>query len=93
MASPDWTGRASVYAIHFSSFRERDKADRDAARLASLLGLPAHAAAVDLGKSGVWYRVMVGEFPTYEQAMSTKLRLEPQFGRDMSSIYRLVGSR
>jgi SAM-dependent MidA family methyltransferase len=62
MISPDWAGHPAVFIIHFSSYQMKENADRDATRLAKVLGRPMHVIGVNLGPAGHWYRVMLGEF-------------------------------
>ena len=40
--------------------------------MAKETGLPARAAAVDLGERGTWYRTVVGEFRTAEEALGVR---------------------
>jgi len=48
MVSPNWAGRPPTYVIHFSSYRERSKAERDAVEISKQYGRPAYAAEVNL---------------------------------------------
>jgi cell division protein FtsN len=60
--------------------------------LTSELGMPARAARVELGSSGIWYRVVVGEFATAQEAQAMRARLQSRYGSQMSSIYWVSGS-
>jgi cell division protein FtsN len=89
MVSPDWAERAPIYVIHFSSYREREKAQRDAARIGQRYGRPAYAAQVTLA-SGVWYRVVVGDFATADQARTFHAELVARNTPDLGAVYRLT---
>jgi hypothetical protein len=89
MVSEDWAGRPPIYVIHFSSYRDRQKAQRDAARVGQRYGRPAYAAQVDLS-SGVWYRVVLGDFPTAEQARAFHAELVARNTPDLGGVYRLT---
>jgi len=89
MVSSDWAGRAAAYMIHFSSFRKRENAERDAARLAQRVGRPFHVIAVNLGRDGMWFRVMLGDFSSREEAQAHREELAMKGMTDMGSIYRV----
>jgi SPOR domain len=89
MVSPDWTGRAPTYVIHFSSYREREKAQRDAVRIGQRFGRPAYVAQVDL-PSGVWYRVVLGDFASADQARTFHAELVARGTPDLGGVYRLT---
>ena len=69
--TPDWTGEP-VYVIQFASSKDRPSAQHYAVAMAKETGLPARAAAVDLGERGTWYRTVVGEFRTAEEALGVR---------------------
>ncbi len=89
MASPDWGGRAPIFVIHFSSYRERDKAQRDAAEVGRRFGRPAYVARITL-PSGVWYRVVLGDFATADQARAFHADLAARGTPDLGAVYRLT---
>jgi hypothetical protein len=89
MASPDWAGRAPIYVIHFSSYREREKAQRDAVEVGRRFGRPAYAARITL-PSGVWYRVVLGDFTTAEQARAFHADLAARGTPDLGAVYRIT---
>jgi hypothetical protein len=91
VTTPDWAGKEPVFAVHFSSYRDRATADKDAARLGKSLERPGRAIAVDLGEKGVWYRVMIGEFGTVEEALAYRAELEQKSTPNMGFVYRIVG--
>ncbi len=89
MASPDWAGRAPIYVIHFSSYREREKAQRDAVQVGRRFGRPAYAARITL-PSGVWYRVVLGDFATADQARAFHADLAARRTPDLGAVYRIT---
>jgi hypothetical protein len=89
----DWTGRPPVFIVHFASHQDRSAAAGDAARLASRFGEPARAVEVDLGAKGVWYRVVVGEFPTAEKAKAFHAALAAKKTPGMGFVYEMRGAR
>jgi hypothetical protein len=89
MASPDWAGRAPIYVIHFSSYREREKAQRDAVQVGRRFGRPAYAARIAL-PSGVWYRVVLGDFATANQARAFHDDLAARRTPDLGAVYRIT---
>jgi len=92
MLSPDWSGHPAVFMIHFSSYQKKENADRDAARLAKVLGRPLHVIGVNLGPAGRWYRVMLGEFPSREEADAERAALEAKGTPGMGLVYRVSAS-
>lgn len=90
MVSRDWAGRAPVYMVHFSSYKSRENANRDAERLAKKFERPAHVLLVDLGSEGVWYRVMVGDFASEEEAFSFRADLASRKTPDLGLVFRVA---
>jgi hypothetical protein len=90
MVSRDWMGRTATFVIHFSSYRERGKAQRDAAELARRYRRPAYAAEVSL-PNGVWYRVILGDFPTAAAARSFRDALLEAHTPEVGGVYRVTG--
>jgi hypothetical protein len=89
MISPDWAGHPAEFMIHFSSYQKKENADRDAARLAKLLGRPLHVIGVNLGAPGYWYRVMFGEFRSREEADAARQDLAAKGTPGMGLVYRV----
>jgi cell division protein FtsN len=89
MTSVDWAGRAPTFVVHFSSYRERAKAEADAAALSRRYGRPAYAAEVTVA-SGVWYRVVLGDFPTAAAARAFRAQLAVAGAPDLGGVYRLT---
>lgn len=65
---------AGSYAIQESSWATPAEAKRRAGQLARK-GLASWVRSIDLGSKGVWYRVMIGDFPTLDKARRHKLDL------------------
>jgi hypothetical protein len=91
LLTPDWTGKPVVYVVHFSSHKDRPSAEKEAKRLAALLGKPGRAVEVDLGNKGVWYRVVIGEFPTVDEARAYRAELEAKKTPDLGFVYEMRG--
>ena len=90
MRVPDWAGRAPAFVVHFASYRSRDNALADASRLGRDLARPAHALRVDLGEKGTWYRVVVGDFATAEEARAFRAGIVARKTGDVGPVYRVV---
>ena len=88
----DRAGRPEVFSIHFTSYRDRAAAERDLKRVEALAGREGFVAEVDLGEKGIWFRVMVGEFASAEEAKAVRAELAAKGTRDMGWVYRVVGS-
>jgi len=84
----NWTG-SPVYMIHFSSYQKKENADRDVARLSKLLGRPLRAVAVNIGRGAIWYRVMLGEFSSREEADAARGELAARGAPGMGLVYRV----
>ncbi len=91
LLTPDWSGKSAVYVIHFSSTKDRDSAAKEALKLGAALGSPARAVEVDLGEKGVWYRVVVGEFPDVDAARVFRADLEARKTPGMGFVYEMRG--
>lgn len=91
LLTPDWAGKPAIFVIHFSSTKDRESAAKDAVRLAAALGAPARAVEVDLGDKGVWYRVVVGEFPDVDAARAFRAGLEAKKTPGMGFVYEMRG--
>jgi len=87
----DRAGRPEVFSIHFTSYRDRAAAERDLKRVEALAGREGYVAEVDLGEKGIWFRVLVGEFPSAEEAKGVRAELAAKGTRDMGWVYRVVG--
>jgi hypothetical protein len=90
MRSPDWTGHAPTFVVHFSSYRNRENATADAARLGRETGRPARSLLVDLGERGTWYRVVVGDFATADEARAFRAEIASRKTSEVGGIYRLA---
>jgi cell division protein FtsN len=91
IVTPDWTGRSPVWMIHFSSYQRKENADRDAARLAKLLGRPLRVVEVNLGAPGIWYRVMLGEYGSRDEAQAERDALAAKGTPGVGLVYRVEG--
>ncbi len=89
----DWAGRSPVFIVHFASHQDRAAAAADAAKLASEFERPARAVEVDLGGKGIWYRVVVGEFRTAEEAKAFRSALAAKKTPGMGFVYEMRGAR
>ncbi len=85
----DWMG-APIHVVHFSSFQEKARAEKHAAVLAKELGIPARAVQVDLGDKGLWYRAVVGEFATAEEALALRSQLLEKGTPGVGLVYRMT---
>jgi septal ring-binding cell division protein DamX len=68
-AQPAVSATARPYTIHLSSWRNRDEALREMEEMRSRLDT-IFITKIDLGPSGVWYRVDHGMFPTIREAVA-----------------------
>jgi cell division septation protein DedD len=91
LLTPDWAGRPVVYVVHFSSHKDRPSAEKEAKRLGRELGKPGHAVEVDLGNKGIWYRVVIGEFATVEEARAYRAELEAKKTPGLGFVYEMRG--
>lgn len=87
----DREGEPQVFSIHFTSYRDRVSAERDLRRIEGIVGRDGYVAEVDLGEKGVWQRVMIGAFPTAQEARAVREELAAKGTRDMGWVYRVVG--
>jgi hypothetical protein len=90
MRSPDWAGHAPTFVVHFASYRSRLNATADAARLGRETGRPARALLIDLGEKGTWYRVVVGDFATADEARAFRAGVAVRKTSDVGAVYRLA---
>ena len=90
MRSPDWAGRAPAFVVHFASYRSRENATADAAKLGHDLGRSAYVLLVDLGDKGMWYRVVVGGFATAAEARAFRAEVAAAKTREVGGVYRLA---
>lgn len=65
---------APFYTVHVGSYRNRDSAASEAARI-SAKGHDAFVERADLGPRGIWFRVKVGRFKTRAEAESLKAKI------------------
>ncbi len=92
LVTPDWSGEP-VFVLHFSSFTDRKTAERDAARLGKEMALPARAVQVDLGEKGIWYRAVVGEFGSVQEAIALRNDLREKKTPGVGLVYRMTAKK
>ena len=93
MISADWDGHAPAYMIHFSSYQRRENAERDQARLSKEVGRPFRVIEVNLGREGPWFRVMLGEFSSRDEALAFRQQLADKGTPGMGLVYKVSGTR
>ncbi len=93
MVSKDWEGRPPAYMIHFSSYQRRENAERDQSRLSKVVGRPFHIISVNLGREGFWYRVMLGDFSSRDEALAYRQQLVDRNTSGMGLVYKVSGTR
>jgi len=91
IVSKEWTGKPAIWVIHFSSHKDRAGAEKEAARLAAALGKTGRAIEVYLGEKGTWYRVLIGDFPTQDEARAYRAELEAKNTPGLGFVYQLKG--
>lgn len=91
LVTPDWAGKPIVYVVHFSSHKDRPSAEKEAKSLARELGKPGRAVEVDLGAKGTWYRVVIGEFTSVEDARAYRADLEAKKTPNLGFVYEMRG--
>ena len=91
LLTPDWAGKPAIFVVHFSSTKDRESAAKEALKLGAALGTTARAVEVDLGDKGVWYRVVVGEFPDVDAARAFRAQLEEKKTPGMGFVYEMRG--
>lgn len=93
MVSPDWDARPGIYAVHFSSFRDRRSAEVEARRLGGRHDRPAYAAEVVIPDRGVWYRVILGDFGSAAEAKAFRQELLAAGTPGVGAVYWVIGPR
>lgn len=86
----EWAGKKPVFVVHLSSYRTREKADADAARLAARLGTAGRSVEVDLGAAGTWYRVVLGDFASAASARRFAAEIAPKVREGTGRVYLLA---
>ncbi len=54
---------------------------------------PARAVEVDLGTKGVWFRVVIGQFRTADEARAFRAALAAKKTPGMGFVYEMKGAR
>lgn len=91
MVSKDWAGKEPVFVIHFVSGKDRKIVEKEALAIGKRLGLVASTIEVDLGEKGIWFRAVVGEFGTVDEALAKHAELKAAETKGMGLVYRLAG--
>jgi cell division septation protein DedD len=65
---------AEAFAVHVASYRDAASARKLAGELRVSLGAPTHVTATELD-TGLWYRVLVGDFTSRDEARELMLDL------------------
>ena len=80
--------KTSGYAIQVASLKDQKWASEQAGQL-SRRGIPVFIESADLGKDGVWYRVLAGTFASEAEAQRVlaTLRRDPQFAASFVRAY------
>ncbi|MBI4765834.1 MAG: AAA family ATPase [Deltaproteobacteria bacterium] len=63
-----------LYSVHLSSFKKKALADRAIEKICQE-GLEAFGIVVQLPATGIWYRILVGQYQTRDEAQSLANRL------------------
>ncbi len=82
-------GSAVVFAVQVAAYRDRHGADEEAAQLSAKLQRPCHVVAVELDTSGRWYRVVVGDFASSEEAETYRRQLAADQSCEVGPVRQL----
>jgi len=77
------------YGLHVSSFRDHKRAFDDCATLRKK-GFDTWINQVDLGDKGIWYRVLVGQFPTVSEAKANRADILAVLNLDRAPIHKRI---
>jgi len=75
VAAPEAKQGASSYTLQLSSFQERAEADRFMEKLKAA-GLSPYLTPANIPGRGVWYRVRLGDYASWEKALEAKQEFE-----------------
>ena len=78
-----------TYGLHVSSWRDHEWAFNHCADLKEQ-GFATWINQVDLGKKGIWYRVLVGNFGTIKDAKTGRTNVLSSLNLDSATIYERV---
>ena len=67
--------RSARFTLQLSSFQDKAEADAFVARL-SRAGHPAHVIEANVEDKGLWYRVRLGRYTSYDDAIAAKASFE-----------------
>lgn len=64
-----------TYSVHIASFKKKNTAEQEVAKIRGE-GLEAFQMVVNLPETGPWYRILVGQYESREEALSLANRLK-----------------
>jgi len=76
-----------IFAVHVSSWRTGDKAEREVSRLGGM-GFSARVVQADIPGKGLWYRVVVGSYNAYDEAQEARDLAQEKIGREGLRVIR-----
>lgn len=79
----------STYGLHVSSWRDHTNAFNHCARLQKQ-GFTTWINQVDLGSKGIWYRVLVGHFPSVKSATEGRPDVLAVLGLKRASVFERI---
>lgn len=77
------------YGLHVSSWRDHEWAFNHCAQLKKQ-GFETWVNQVDLGKKGIWYRVLVGKYDSIKSAQAERPEILTRLELDRASIYKRI---
>lgn len=80
------------FGLHISSWRDREDANRHCATLSDM-GFTTFVSKVDLGKKGVWHRVLVGRFKSIEAAQQARPEVLEKLDLKQATVYSRIEVR
>jgi len=78
-----------TYGLHVGSFKDHKRAFNACADLQKK-GFDTWVNQVDLGDKGIWYRVLVGKFPTIPDAQASRPEILVLLGIDRAPVHSRV---
>jgi tetratricopeptide (TPR) repeat protein len=76
-----------IFAVHVSSWRTGEKAASEVRRLGGM-GFEARIVEAEIPDKGLWYRVVVGAYNAYDEAMDARNKAVEKIGRDDLRVIR-----
>ncbi|QGY38856.1 tetratricopeptide repeat protein [Pseudodesulfovibrio cashew] len=78
-----------TYGLHVGSYKDHKRAFTHCEQLRKQ-GFSTWINQIDLGDKGIWYRVLVGEFPTIKAAQTARPDVLAVLGLDRATVYARV---